>query len=80
MAASSLKGHMERQNVRSVPQTSEVEIWRGGEPVTYVVSLTWVLKTVRCPVTGCLAVAYSTVRLRENFMYRHFLSQIVVVQ
>ena len=51
-----------------------------GRAVTYVVSFPRVLKTVRCPVTGCLSVAHSAVRLRENFMYIHFLSRITVVQ
>ena len=39
-----------------------------------------VLKTVRCLVTGCPAVAHITGRLREHFMYRHFFLPIAVVQ
>ena len=37
---------MERYHGRSVPHTREDEIRGGGEPVTYVVSFTWVLKKV----------------------------------
>ena len=60
----------------------EVDIGEGeGEgAVTYVVSLSWVLKMVRCPVTGCPEVAHSAGQLREHFMYRHFFSMIAVVQ
>ena len=36
----------------------------GGGEVTYVVSFPWVLKTVRCPVTGCLEVVHSAGQLR----------------
>ena len=38
------------------------------------------LKTVRCPVTGCLEVAHSAGLLGEHFVYRHFSSQIAVMQ
>ena len=47
VAASSVKGHMETKNDISIPQTREVGIGGRGEPVTYVVSFPWVLKTVR---------------------------------
>ena len=45
-----------------------------------MVSFPRVLKTVRCPVPSCPEVVHSAGRMRENFMYRHFLSQIAVVQ
>ena len=35
-----------------------------GGPVTYVVPLPWVLNTVKFPVIGCPAVAYSAVGIR----------------
>ena len=79
VAASSQKHHTARQNRVSAPQT----IWfdeGGGEPTTYVVSLPWVLNMVKCPVTGCTAVAHSVGRLRKHFMYRHFCSRVAVVQ
>ena len=41
----------------------------GGEPVTYVIFFPWVLKTVKCPVTGFTAVLHSTGRIKEHFMY-----------
>ena len=68
VAVSSLKGHMERQHVSSLPQTREVKIGGGGG-FTYVVSFPRVLKTVKFLVIGCLEVAYRVGRLRENFMY-----------
>ena len=49
-------------------------------PTTYVVSFPRVLKLVKCPVPGCLEVVHSAGQLRENFMYRNFRSQVVVVQ
>ena len=66
--ASSLKQHMEIQHVDSVPHTSEVDVW-GGKPTTYVVPFHRVLKMLKCPVTGCLAVAHSAGRLRDHFIY-----------
>ena len=77
--ASSLKGYMEIQNGRSIPQTREVEMGGGGG-VTYVVSFPQVLNTVRFLVTDFLAVAHSAGRLREHFMNKHFFPRIVVVQ
>ena len=38
------------------------------------------LKLERLPVTGCPEVAHSADRLRKNFMYRKFFSQIAVAQ
>ena len=52
----------------------------GVEPTTYVVSFPRVLKTVKFPVTGCPEVAHSAGRLRENFVYWHFLLRVAVVQ
>ena len=46
----------------------------------YVVSFPWVLKMVIFLVTGCPSVAHSAGQLREDFMYRHFLSRILVVK
>ena len=39
-----------------------------------------VLQEVKYPVSGCLEVAHSVGRLCEHFMYRHFLSNVTVVQ
>ena len=39
-----------------------------------------VLKLVKCPESGCLAVVHSAVCLQEIFMYQHFRSQVAVVQ
>ena len=52
----------------------------GGEPINFVVYLTQVIKTVRCPVPGCQAVAHSAGRMRENFIYRNLFAWIEVVQ
>ena len=75
--ASSLRGHTMRQYGKSSPQTREVEIGGGGG-ITYVVSLPWVLKTVRCPVPGCPEIAHSAGRMREHLMYRNFFVRIAV--
>ena len=39
-----------------------------------------VLQEVKCPVPGCPVVAHSAVRLRKNFVYRHFGSKVEVFQ
>ena len=39
-----------------------------------------VLKLVKCPESGCLAVVHSAVCPQEIFMYQHFRSQVAVVQ
>ena len=52
----------------------------GGLPVTYVVSIPRVLKTVKFPVIGCPSVENSAGQLRDHFMYRYFLFRIAVVQ
>ena len=62
-----------------IPQTRGVDK-KGEVPTTYGVSFTRVLQSVRCPVPGCPAVAHSPGRLQEHFMFRHFWSQIAVVQ
>ena len=56
-----------------------VEKVREG-PTTYVVSFPRVLPEVEFPVLGCLTVTHSVGRLREQFMYRHFRSNLAVVQ
>ena len=38
------------------------------------------MKTVKFPVIGCPSVSHRAVRIREHFMYQHFLLRIVVVQ
>ena len=50
------------------------------EPITYVVSFPRVLKTVIFLVPGCPEVAHSADQMRENFIYRNFFAQTVVVQ
>ena len=45
-----------------------------------MVTLPKVLKTLRCLVIGCPAVAYSAGCLRGNFIYIHFLSRVAVLQ
>ena len=39
-----------------------------------------IFQLVRCPVPGCSTIAHSAGRLLEHFMFRHFWSQIAVVQ
>ena len=45
-----------------------------------MVSFSRVLQELKCPVTGCLAVAHSVGRHREHFMYCHFRSKEAVFQ
>ena len=52
----------------------------GGVTTTYVVSLPRVLKLAKCLVPGCLEIVHSAGQLQEKFIYRHFRSQVVVVQ
>ena len=52
----------------------------GGGGTTYVVSLSRVIHSVRCPMPGCPEVAHSAGKLHDHFIYRHFWSQVVVVQ
>ena len=53
---------------------------RGGGGLTYMVYFPWVLKTVHCPVPGCLTIAHRVGMLWENFMYRYFHSRVAVFQ
>ena len=79
MAESSLLHHMERAHGIVMPYIRGVEIGGGG-PETYVVSYPRVLKSVECPVYGCLSMANNLGRLRENFMYRNWKAKIVILQ
>ena len=45
-----------------------------------MVYLPRLLKLLKYPVPVCPEVAHSTGRIRENFMYQNFWSQVVVVQ
>ena len=47
---------------------------------TYIVYFPRVLQEVGFPVPGCPEVAHSAERIREHVMYRHFQSQVTVVQ
>ena len=68
VSAPSLKQKMERQHGGSVTQMREVRVG-GVEPTTYLVSSPLVLKTEKCPMTGCPEVARSAVQLWKLFMY-----------
>ena len=48
----------------------------GGGRDTYMVSFTCVLTSVVYPVEGYPEKACTTVRIRENFMYRHWKDQV----
>ena len=52
----------------------------GGGPATYVVSFHRVIKEVKCPMTGCPAVAHSAVRLHKHLMYHNFRYKVAAVQ
>ena len=79
MAELYLKQNMAWLHGICVPHTRGVD--KGGEgPTTNVMSFPRVLKSVKSPVPWCLAVAHSTGLIWENFMYRHFWSQVAVVQ
>ena len=70
---------MERSHGICIPQTRGVnEV--GVGPATYVVYLPRVIQEVKCLVPGCPSVAHRVGRLRENFMYHHFISKVAVVQ
>ena len=73
-----LKQYMSIHHVICVPHTRGVDE-KGEGLTTYVVSFPRVLQSVRCPVLVCPAVCHSAGRLRENLMFRHFQSWIVVV-
>ena len=77
--ASYLKSHMARIHVIYVPQMRGVDEVVVG-PDAYVVSSLRVLQEVKCPVPGCPEVAHSAGRIREHFMYCHFISKVAVVQ
>ena len=79
MARFSFKHQITIQLGICVPQTRGVEEKREGT-TTYVLSLSRVLKLVRCKVLGFPAVAHSAGRMKDHFMFRHFQSRIVVVQ
>ena len=51
-----------------------------GGPTTYMVSFPRLLQEVKCPVLGCLVGVHRSGRIREHFMYCHFLSNVVVLQ
>ena len=68
VAAFYLKCHTVQWHGVSAPQTRGVDKG-GGEPGTYVVSFPRVLKTVKYPVPGCMAVVHSAGHLYEQFMY-----------
>ena len=79
VSASYFKTHMTKNHGICVPQTRGVDEERGG-PTIYVVSFPLVLQEVKFPVLGCPSVAHNTGILRENFMYCHFRSKVLVVQ
>ena len=79
VAQAYLKQHMESLHVICVPQTRRFDE-KGDGTNTYMVSLSPILKSVICPVPGCPAKAHCAEILWENFMFRHFWSEIVVVQ
>ena len=79
MAQLYIKQHMASLHGVCVPQPRGVND-KGELPTTYVVSLPRILPLVRCPVPGCPAVVHTAGRMRENFMFQHFWSQIAVVQ
>ena len=45
-----------------------------------MVSFPKVLQEVRFPVPGFPAVAHIAIRIREHFMFHHFIYKVVVVQ
>ena len=51
MLVSSLRHHMERSHSIVLAQTKGVDV-RGGGAETYVVSFSWILKSVEYPVEG----------------------------
>ena len=79
MAALSLRHHMERSHRIFIPQTGGVDLGRGVTE-TYVMSFPRVLNSVACPVDGCLTRAHNLVRLREHFVYRHWNSNVEILQ
>ena len=79
VAQSYLKQHMAILHIICVLQTKGVDKKMEG-PTTYVVYCPRILQSVICLVLGCPTRAHSAERLQEHFMFRHFWSQIVVIQ
>ena len=79
MDAYSLCHYIERTHGIVLPQTRGVDVGGGGEE-TYVVFFPQVLKLVACPEDGFLERANNSGRLRENFMYQNWKSNVVIIQ
>ena len=51
-----------------------------GRIKTYMVSFPQVLKSVACPVVGCLKKVNNPGKLREHFMYCKWKSKVAIIQ
>ena len=52
----------------------------GGGSDIYKVSFPRIIKSVECPVEGCPARAKTPGRLRKHLMYRHWNSEVAIMQ
>ena len=78
MEALLLHHHMECAHGKVMPHTQG---WMSEEDNRrYMVSFPRVMKSVDCPVYGCPERAHIPGRLRDNFMYRNWKSNIVILQ
>ena len=71
--------HMDTTHVIVLPYNIEVDVEEGGKE-TYMVFFPQVLKLVACPEDGFLERANNSGRLRENFMYQNWKSNVVIIQ
>ena len=74
-----LKAHMAQIHGICAPQNRVVDKL-GVAKTAYVISFPRVLKEVKFLVPGFPAVSRSERRLREHFMYRHFLLKVMMFQ
>ena len=79
MEKSPLQQHMGRTHGKIMIKTHGVDVGVGASE-TYVVLLPCFLSLVACPVEGRPARAHNLGRIYKNFMYRHWKSNISILQ
>ena len=78
MAASYLQHHMDIAHGKVLPQVRGVDIG-GGVLEVYKVSFLRILRSVDCPMEGCLSKAKKKGRLRDQFIFRHCKSKVAIL-
>ena len=81
MATGSLAGHRMTQHGRDA---EEIWIWKtsatGGDPRTYRMDFSAKGDPRRCPVEGCLGRTATRTAMRVNFIHRHVLDTVVILE